>query len=63
MMMITINSDIWINTTSDISKVLNEPLGEWNLRQFWNITGIFAKYHVQIMLLFVYTNILPANGL
>ena len=28
MMMITINSDIWINTTSDISKVLNEPLGE-----------------------------------
>ena len=32
------------------------PLGEWNLRQFWNITsGIFAKYHVQIILLFVYT--------
>ena len=30
--------------------------GEWNLRQFWNITiGIDAKYHVQIMLLFVYT--------
>ena len=29
---------------------------EWNLRQFWNITsGIYAKYHVQIMLLFVYT--------
>ena len=27
-----------------------------NLRQFWNITsGIYAKYHVQIMLLFVYT--------
>ena len=26
------------------------------LRQFWNITsGIYAKYHVQIMLLFVYT--------
>ena len=24
----------------------------WNLRQFWNITsGIYAKYHVQIMLL------------
>ena len=37
------------NTTSDISKLLN-------LRQFWNITsGIYAKYHVQIMLLFVYT--------
>ena len=30
--------------------------GEWNLRQFWNImSGISAKYHVQIMLLFVYT--------
>ena len=27
-----------------------------NLRQFWNITiGIYAKYHLQIMLLFVYT--------
>ena len=27
-----------------------------NLRQFWNITsGIYAKYHVQIMLLFVYS--------
>ena len=26
------------------------------MRQFWNITsGIYAKYHVQIMLLFVYT--------
>ena len=26
-----------------------------NLRQFWNITcGLYAKYHVQIMLLFVY---------
>ena len=34
----------------------HEPLGEWNLRQFWNITrGIYAKYHVQIMLLFVNT--------
>ena len=32
-------------------------LGEWNLRQFWNITsGIYAKYRVQIMLLFVYTS-------
>ena len=31
-------------------------LGEWNLKQFWNITsGIYDKYHVQIMLLFVYT--------
>ena len=34
----------------------HEPLGEWNLRQFWNITsGIYAKYHVQTMLLLVYT--------
>ena len=33
-----------------------EPLGEWNLRQFWNVTsGIYAKYHIQIMLSFVYT--------
>ena len=37
----------------------HEPLGEWNLRQFWNITsGIYAKYHIQIMLLFVYTTTL-----
>ena len=29
---------------------------EWNLWQFWNImSGIYVKYHVQIMLLFVYT--------
>ena len=34
----------------------HELLGEWNLRQFWNITsGIYATYHVQIMLLIVYT--------
>ena len=44
-----------INTTSDISKLLYE-IGEWKLRQCWNITsGIYAKYHVQIMLLFVFT--------
>ena len=52
-------SDICINTTSDISKLLyvvSRAVGEWNLRQFCNITsGIYAKYHVQIMLLFVYT--------
>ena len=48
-------SDICINTTSDISKSLY-VISEWNLRQFWNITsGIYAKDHVQIMLLFVYT--------
>ena len=30
-----------------------------NLSQFWNITsGIYAKYHIQIMLLFVYTTTL-----
>ena len=46
-----------INNKSDISKLLYViSRGEWNLRQFWNITsGIYAKYHVQIMLLFVYT--------
>ena len=34
----------------------HEPLGEWNLRQFWNVTsGIYAKNHVPVMLLFVYT--------
>ena len=34
----------------------HKPLGEWNLRQFWNITsGVYAKQRVQIMLLFVYT--------
>ena len=34
----------------------HDPLGEWNLRQFWNITsGIYARYQVQIMLLLVYT--------
>ena len=34
----------------------HKPLGEWNLRQFWNImSGINAKYQVQIVLLFVYT--------
>ena len=30
-----------------------------NLSQFWNITsGIYAKYHIQIMLLFFYTTTL-----
>ena len=29
---------------------------EWNLRQLWHITsGVCAKYHVQVILLFVYT--------
>ena len=52
-------SDICINTTSDISKCyrkFHEPLGEWNLRQLLNITsGIYTKFHVQIMLLFVFS--------
>ena len=35
---------------------ISQALGERNLRQFWNITGgISAKYHVQIILLFVYS--------
>ena len=30
--------------------------GSWSLRQFWNITsGMYANYHLQIILLFVYT--------
>ena len=37
-------------------KLFHKLSGKWNLRQFWNITsGIYAKYHIQIMLLFVYT--------
>ena len=44
---------------SDISHKYHEWYFEIlirNLRQFWNITsGIYTKYHVQIMLLFVYT--------
>ena len=47
------------NTTSDISNllcVIHDPLGNWNLRQFCNITsGIYAKHHVPCMLLFVYS--------
>ena len=56
-------NDIGINTNGDISKLLyviwaliNIEIVIRNLRQFWNITSvIYAKYHVQIMLLFVYT--------
>ena len=56
-------NDIGINTNGDIWKLLyviwaliNIEIVIRNLRQFWNITsGIYAKYHVQIMLLFVYT--------
>ena len=49
-----------INTSSDISKLLcvisRAVTCVKFLRQFWNITsGIYPKYHVQIMLLFVYT--------
>ena len=49
-----------INTTRDISKLLCVILQAVRRvkfsRQFWNITGgIYAKYHKQIMLLFVYT--------
>ena len=45
-------------TTSYISKLLYviSRAVRRNLRQFWNIaSGIYAKYHVQIMLLFFYT--------
>ena len=48
-----------LNITSDISKLLYVIL--WAVRRvifetIWNITGgVYAKYQVQIMLLFVYT--------
>ena len=44
-------SDIWPKYHEWYFKIVTR-----NLRQFWNIArGIYAKYHVQIMLLFVYT--------
>ena len=49
-------SDIWHKYLEWYFKIV---IRKWNLRQFWNITsGIYAKYHVQIMLLFVYTTTL-----
>ena len=52
----TICSDIWHKYHKWCFKIVT-CTGEWNLRQFWNITScIYAKYHVQIMLLFVYTS-------
>ena len=52
-------SDIWHKYHEWYFKIVirnfTSRLGEWNLRQFWNITsGIYIKYQVQIMLLFVY---------
>ena len=52
--------DIWHKYHKWYFKIVvrnfTSPSGEWNLRQFWNSTsGIYAKYYVQIMLLFVYT--------
>ena len=45
-------SDIWRKYHQLYFEIVIHNLGEWNLRQFWNITsGISAKYHVQIMLL------------
>ena len=44
-------SDIWRKYHEWYLKIVTN-----NFRQFWNITsGNYAKYHVQIMLLFVYT--------
>ena len=43
-------SDIWHKYHERYFKIVVR-----NLRQFWNITsGIYAKYQLQIMLLFVY---------
>ena len=54
-----------INTTCNISKLLyliSRAVREWNLKWFWNITsGIFAKYHLQIMLLLIYTTTTPKS--
>ena len=48
-----------INTMSDISKlsyVISRAVRRVKFETIWNITsGIYAKYYVQIMLLFVYT--------
>ena len=39
-----------------VIQISRAVIGEWNLWQFGNITsGIYAKCHAQIMLLFVYT--------
>ena len=49
-----IRSDIWHKYHEWYFKIVMH-----NLRQFWNITsGVYAKYHVQIMLLIVYTTTL-----
>ena len=49
-------SDIWHKYHKWYFKIVIRNFSSWNLRQFWNITsGIYAKYHLQIMLLFVYT--------
>ena len=56
---ICIGNSMICGCISKLSLVISRSravIGEWNLRQFWNITSaIYAKYHVQIMLLFVYT--------
>ena len=48
-------SDMWHKYHGWYFKIVIHNNSSWNLRQFWNITsGIYSKYHVQIMLLFVY---------
>ena len=43
------------NIASDISKFSEIPRAEWYLENFEILQdGIIAKYHVQVMLLFVY---------
>ena len=64
-------SDIWHKRPQVIFEncftSFHEPLSEWILRQFWNIaSGNNAKYHVQIMLLFVLysaESLQPTKGL
>ena len=51
-----IYSDIWHKHHEWYFEIVIHNFGEWSLRQFWNITSSnYAKYHIQIMLLFVYT--------
>ena len=47
-------SDIWHKYHKWYFEIVRSNC--WNLRQFWNITsGTYVIYHVQIVLLFVYT--------
>ena len=48
-------SDIWHKYHKWYSKIVMRNFAIWDNFEISITTGIFAKYHVQIMLLFVYT--------